>query len=238
MKSPMTRRTFLAAAGCVGGGVALASRFSQSVFAGDKSPLWPVTCRDAILPPTRQSDCWSALQTVGAEGVEVQVAEDLTLPGLFHPTTKYTVATTAGIEQLAADAKAAGQRITAFCTFNRFEERPKVEIQWCTQVAQVAQALGVPAVRIDVVPTRLAQADFLKLAVAALKKVMANYAEYTCPIDRGDIDFARVVAILRKAGYHNDLCVEDESLGKLAGGDEVTKTLVNETRLLKRLRSQ
>ena len=277
--------------------------------------------------PTRQPDCWSALQAAGAEGVEVQVAEDLTLPGLFHPTTKYTVATTAGIEQLAADAKAAGQRITAFCTFNRFDERPKTEIKWCTQVAHVAQALGVPAVRIDVVPARLARADFLKLAAAALKKVMTlsestgvvfaienhgdttndpaflnalfdgvgsdrlgltldtgnfywyghplskvyelyeafaprvfhthcksirfpaeerdkqrpigwKYAEYTCPIDQGDLDFARIVAILRKAGYHNDLCVEDESLGKLAGGDEVTKTLVNETRLLKRLRSQ
>jgi hypothetical protein len=45
------------------------------------------------------------------------------------------------------------------------------------------------------------------------------------------------VAILRKAGYHNDLCIEDESLGRLAGGAEVTKTLVDETRLLKRLRS-
>ena len=194
------------------------------------------------------------------------------------------------------------------------------------QVARAAQALGVPAVRIDVVPTRLTNADFLKPAVAALKRVMADtestgvvfaienhghttndpaflkalfqrvgserlgltldtgnfywfghplskvyelyetfaprvfhthcksirfpaeerekqrpigwkYVEYTCPIDEGDIDFARVVAILRKAGYHNDLCVEDESLGKLSAAAEVTKTLQREVQLLKRLRT-
>jgi len=326
MKSPMTRRTFLAAAGCVGGGVALASHFSPALFAADKAAPWPVTCRDAILRPTKQPDCWSALQAVGAEGVEIDVMQDLTLPSLFHPTTKYTVATAAGREKLVADAKAAGQRITAFCMHNRFEERPKVEIKWCTQVARVAQELGVPAIRIDVVPARLPRADFLKLAVAALKKIMAlteptgvafaienhgnttndpavlhalfdgvgserlgltldtgnfywyghplskvyelyeafaprvfhthcksirfpaeerdkqrpigwKYAEYNCPIDQGDLDFARIVAILRNAGYHNDLCIEDESLGRLSGGAEVTKTLLNETRLLKQLRS-
>jgi hypothetical protein len=45
------------------------------------------------------------------------------------------------------------------------------------------------------------------------------------------------VAILRKAGYHNDLCVEDESLGKLSGPAEVAQTVAGELELLKRLRS-
>ena len=121
-----------------------------------------VTCRDAILGATKQPDLWSALQAVEAEGVELQVAEDISLPGLFHPTKKYTLATTEGVEQLAADAKAAGQRITGFCLANRFEERPKVEIKWCTQAARIAQTLGVPAIRLDVVPARLSKTDFLK----------------------------------------------------------------------------
>jgi sugar phosphate isomerase/epimerase len=326
MKTYVSRRTFLATAGCTAAGMALGSRLTPSLLADEKPAAWPVTCRDAILPATRQADLWSALQAVGAEGVELQVAEDLTLPGVFHPTKKYTLATTAGMEQLAADAKAAGQRITAFCTFNRFEERPKVEIKWCTQVARAAQALSVPAVRIDVVPSRLSNADFLKLAVAAMRKVMTltestgvafavenhghttndpaflnalfngvgserlgltldtgnfywyghplskvyelyeafaprvfhthcksirfpaeerekqrpigwKYMEYNCPIDRGDIDFSRIVAILRKAGYHNDLCVEDESLGRLSGPAAVTQTVAGEVQLLKRLQS-
>jgi sugar phosphate isomerase/epimerase len=41
-----------------------------------------------------------------------------------------------------------------------------------------------------------------------------EYAKYNCPIYEGDIDFKRLLEILRKANYSGDLCVEDESLGK------------------------
>lgn len=41
-----------------------------------------------------------------------------------------------------------------------------------------------------------------------------EYDKYSCPIYSGDIDFKRLVAILRKANYRGDLCLEDESLGR------------------------
>jgi sugar phosphate isomerase/epimerase len=41
-----------------------------------------------------------------------------------------------------------------------------------------------------------------------------EYAKYDCPIYEGDLDFKRIVEILRKANYRGDLCIEDESLGK------------------------
>jgi sugar phosphate isomerase/epimerase len=41
-----------------------------------------------------------------------------------------------------------------------------------------------------------------------------EYGKYNCPIYEGDIDFKRVVKILRHANYGGDLCVEDESLEK------------------------
>jgi sugar phosphate isomerase/epimerase len=41
-----------------------------------------------------------------------------------------------------------------------------------------------------------------------------EYAKYDCPIYEGDLDFKRIVGILRQANYRGDLCVEDESLGK------------------------
>jgi sugar phosphate isomerase/epimerase len=41
-----------------------------------------------------------------------------------------------------------------------------------------------------------------------------EYAKYCCPIYEGDLDFKRIVKILRKAGYRGDLCIEDESLSK------------------------
>jgi sugar phosphate isomerase/epimerase len=41
-----------------------------------------------------------------------------------------------------------------------------------------------------------------------------EYGKYACPIYEGDLDFKRIVHILRQANYRGDLCVEDESLGK------------------------
>lgn len=41
-----------------------------------------------------------------------------------------------------------------------------------------------------------------------------EYAKYTCPIYEGDLDFNRIAAILRRAGYRGDLCIEDESLAR------------------------
>jgi sugar phosphate isomerase/epimerase len=41
-----------------------------------------------------------------------------------------------------------------------------------------------------------------------------EYGKYNCPIPEGDLDMRKIVGILKKAGYRNDLCIEDESLSK------------------------
>jgi sugar phosphate isomerase/epimerase len=41
-----------------------------------------------------------------------------------------------------------------------------------------------------------------------------EYAQRCCPVYDGDLDFKRIAAVLRKAGYTGDLCVENESLGR------------------------
>jgi sugar phosphate isomerase/epimerase len=63
-----------------------------------------------------------------------------------------------------------------------------------------------------------------------------EYAKYEAPIDKGDIDFARVVKLLRGGGYTGDLCVENEALGRLPESERAT-TLVAEIALLKKLRA-
>jgi sugar phosphate isomerase/epimerase len=40
-----------------------------------------------------------------------------------------------------------------------------------------------------------------------------EYSKYAAPLYEGDIDYQRVGAILRKAGYTGDLCLENECLG-------------------------
>jgi sugar phosphate isomerase/epimerase len=41
-----------------------------------------------------------------------------------------------------------------------------------------------------------------------------EYSRYACPIYEGDIDFRKFAAILRRANYRGDLCLENESLRK------------------------
>jgi sugar phosphate isomerase/epimerase len=61
-----------------------------------------------------------------------------------------------------------------------------------------------------------------------------EYDRYACPIFEGDIDFGKVVAILRKANYCGDLCLENESLGKYPESQHA-QILKKEIALLKRL---
>lgn len=61
-----------------------------------------------------------------------------------------------------------------------------------------------------------------------------EYAQHECPIYEGDIDFRRVVDILRKAGFTGDLCVENEGLNKFKP-EERCGVLAREIKLLKEL---
>ncbi len=46
------------------------------------------------------------------------------------------------------------------------------------------------------------------------REVGYEYGKYVSPVFEGDIDYAKVMKILKKAGYKGDFCLEDESLGK------------------------
>lgn len=323
MQHALTRRRFLAQSGGVAAGIGLAATLPAGALTEDSTTSWPVTCRDAMLRHTGQIDSWSALAAVGADGLEVAVNPDLSLPGLFHPEQSYSAADDESRAVLAAACKQAGCRITALAMFNRFDERPEEEIDACVRTARAAHALGILAIRIDVVPRQIAREEFLPFAVRTLSAVMEQteetgvqfaienhgnttndpeflaalfegvgsprlgltldtgnfywfghplsklyeiyeqfaprafhthcksinypaeqrdkqrpmgweYGKYHVPIDRGDIDFARLIAILRRAGYSNDLCVENEMLGRLEPA-EATATLAGEIRMLREL---
>lgn len=62
-----------------------------------------------------------------------------------------------------------------------------------------------------------------------------EYGKYCCPIYEGDLDFKRIVKILRRAKYQGDLCVEDESLGRFPENQRAD-ILRRELALLKKLR--
>jgi len=307
MPTHRTRRAFLQDSARLVAGAAAAA-LPLAAAADPSGQTIRVACVDGILRHTEAPDCWSALRSVGAEGIEATIADDLSLPRLFHPERKYSLATPADVDALRADVQAAGSWVTALCMHNRFDERPVLEREWAVKTAHAAQALGVKAVRIDVVARKKSKEELLPFAVELLKKLMAatestgtvfgvenhgattndpeflralfagvgsprlgltldagnfywfghplsklyaiyeefaprvfhthcksikyppeerekqrpmgwKYRDFSCPLDEGDVDYRRVVAILRKAGYANALCIEDESLGKLPAAE-------------------
>ncbi len=323
MKHSISRRRFVVRSCGLLAGAAAVSQLPGMASGEERRAAICVTCRDGHLKTAGEKDCWSAMAKLGARGVEVSVADDLSLPALFHPTKKYTVATPEGIEQLVADMKAAKRPITALCMANRFDARPDFELQWTTKAAEAAKALGTKAIRIDVWPQKIPAARFLAFATDMMTKVIEatestgvafgienhggttndpeflaalfqgvgsprlgltldtgnfywfghplskvhelfqtfasrvvhthcksirypeserekkrprgwEYGKYNCPVDEGDIDFRRLVAALEKAGYANDLCIEDESLGKHPASQQ-GEIVAREIRFLKGL---
>jgi sugar phosphate isomerase/epimerase len=61
-----------------------------------------------------------------------------------------------------------------------------------------------------------------------------KYGEYASPLAQGDIDFARVVKLLRQAGYDGSLTIENEAVGRL-GPAERRAALVSDAAHLKQL---
>jgi len=323
-----SRRNMLLASGAVGLGLVAGKSpaFSALLAEGAQGTAqWPVTCRDVMLKRTGEPDCWAAMAAYNVDGVESDITDDLRLPSLYQGDRVFSVAEPQSRQELKAALEAAKKRITAFCMHNRFEERPEFELEWCKKVAVAAKELGVPAIRIDVVPRRMPRTEFLPFAVNLLRKIVDatedtgvkfavenhgnttndptfldalfegvgsprlgltlatgnfywfghplsrlyeiyerfahrayhthcksiqypadmrdkerpmgwEYQKYHCPIDQGDIDFAKVIGILRKAGYSNDLCIENEGLGRLSA-EEAVQTVRKEAQLLRNLQS-
>jgi sugar phosphate isomerase/epimerase len=65
-----------------------------------------------------------------------------------------------------------------------------------------------------------------------------EYDTYVCPIDEGDIDHGKVLAMLAAAGYRGDVCLEDESLGHYAPGKERIAVLERDIAHLKTIISK
>jgi sugar phosphate isomerase/epimerase len=64
-----------------------------------------------------------------------------------------------------------------------------------------------------------------------------KYGEYASPLARGDIDFPRVVKLLRDAGYDGSLTIENESFGRFPAADR-PGVLISDATYLRQLLSQ
>jgi sugar phosphate isomerase/epimerase len=60
-----------------------------------------------------------------------------------------------------------------------------------------------------------------------------EYGRYAAPLDEGNIDVARVVRLLREAGYRGDLCVENEALSRYGGPEQQIEILRRDIQTLR-----
>jgi len=71
--------------------------------------------------------------------------------------------------------------------------------------------------------------------IRTVKREMGySYGDYVSPIYEGDVDHRRFVDSLRKVNYTEDLCIEDESLGKYPP-EEILEIMKKDVEYLKGL---
>ena len=80
--------------------------------------------------------------------------------------------------------------------------------------------------------THIKNINYPKDIAEQKREVGYEYGKYCSPLDEGNIDVRRVVAILKKAGYDRSLCIENESLGKYKE-DERPQILKRDAKILR-----
>ncbi len=168
-----SRREFLrdvAAAAAVGAVGAPLRAESQDAA---KKPEWPIACRDAILRHAGEPDMWSAMRATGVDGAEVMVRLDGSLPYVGPKGTVHSIAGPDGVKKLGDEVRRHKQHIAAFCTLNRYDEHREQEIAITIKAARAAAEIGVPVVRIDLVPSKIKDADaFVRFSIAVGRELV------------------------------------------------------------------
>jgi sugar phosphate isomerase/epimerase len=173
----LSRRSLLqGAAGLMLASAAQARRQSSAPSAETKP--WVVACRDRHLKVTGKPDSWSAAKEIGAAGIEVEVDISLVCPGLYAPNETYSVATNFSIAALKDKFAEQGLVISAFLMHNQFVRRHDAELEWTHKLVEIADAMGVKAIRIDI-GSQQPKGEDLQAFAARLCKQLCTFADGT-----------------------------------------------------------
>jgi sugar phosphate isomerase/epimerase len=111
-----------------------------------------VSIRDAMLSDARNSSIahtFDALDELGVTAVELEYRSDGSLPKLFGAT--YSLATDAGLREFLHGLKFDKVKVSALLLGTDFAaDDPAPSVDWTLRAIAAAEALGAPAVRIDV----------------------------------------------------------------------------------------
>ncbi len=132
-----------------------------------------IACRDAHLRSLGEPDTASAMAALGFDGVEVSVELNGNCPLVFGPAKTYSIATPDGVKALRDMLGEKKKRISAFCLHNAYDQRTDAEVELTIKTAKVAAEMGVPAIRLDIVPHKIKDPDeFLRFAVGIARRIL------------------------------------------------------------------
>ncbi|MBI4559446.1 MAG: sugar phosphate isomerase/epimerase [Candidatus Hydrogenedentes bacterium] len=264
-----------------------------------------LSIRDAMVAEGDFSSPAAGMKELGIEAAEIALERDFKVPAM-DSKEKLTLKNDSDAKDYKKHLESLGIRACAFLTACDFSAADmETNIRWVTRALELADMMGMPAIRIDSAMRRERELDFetrvdlfarglgaalgrtpgLKVAmgienhgfqgnnlafllnvyqrvgsdrlgstmdtgnfywrgyplseVYGILRILAphtkhthlknikypegvrestreagwQYGTYVSPLDEGDIDHAKVLRMLKDAGYRGDICIEDESLG-------------------------
>lgn len=158
----------MASASCMALGFGSAEAFAARKA---KKPRWELSCRDNLLATFGAKSCWEAMDRLGISAVEASSPRGFESNNFFSDEKKYDLTNDAGIKDLKKDLKAEKKHVSAFLMGNTLEQDLVEELKYAEMVVNAAEILKVPAIRIDVYPSKSSKEDFLPIAINACKKL-------------------------------------------------------------------
>jgi sugar phosphate isomerase/epimerase len=146
-----------------------------------------VSTRDCMLPVMGKSNPRENLAALGLSAVEIAVAKPTKVSWIdADGKTSFDLALKADVVALQSAVKSQGVTIVAFLMGNDFSSADlEGEINALVKTAQAAEAMGIPAVRIDMLPhTRGVDPEvFIKNCVAAVKRTLKETSKVKLAVE-------------------------------------------------------
>jgi len=137
-----------------------------------------VSTRDAMLNHTGHADGFSALKALGVDAVELNFGRERNTAGFKSAEGQpYDLKSDAGLRAFQDKLNTERVRVCALLMGNNFGADLKEEIQWGVDAVRAAEALGAPAVRVDMVPHTKEKIDIDKFAdrcIEAAAKIISE----------------------------------------------------------------
>ena len=142
-----------------------------------------LSIRDDVVFAAGYGTLAEGLKDLGIPGIELFVKKDDTVPAIAPENGKdrLNLSDPQDIAALGEQASSNGVLIAALCMGNNFNSEDKeFEIAWAVRTVRAAQALGVPAIRIDAIMSGerdLPLEERLRLVSTAVKRILAETAD-------------------------------------------------------------